>query len=197
MLGRSESGIEVTVPACSVNLLPGPSGAGKSTLAKAFLEALPDAGYQFCAIDPEGDYEEFEPALMLGSPQHPPSISEVIKALEKPSQSVVVNLLGLELENRPSFFRSLLLRLQEMRARTGRPHCVVVDEAHHFHAASSMERELFPSGSLWGTSAHHCEARSFAGRVFADRCNGRGSGEGGENTSGVLFEAGLRHRRWL
>jgi len=150
VLGQSEFEDKVTVPACSVNLLAGPSGAGKSTLAKAFLEALLSAGYQFCAIDPEGDYEEFEPALMLGTPQHPPSISEVIKALEKPSQSVVVNLLGLELEKRPNFFHSLLLRLQELRARTGRPHCLVVDEAHHFLSAELGEPKLFPPGSIWG-----------------------------------------------
>jgi len=44
---------------------------------------------------------------------------------------VVVNLLGVKLQDRPAFFASLLLRLQEQRARTGRPHWILVDEAHH------------------------------------------------------------------
>jgi hypothetical protein len=35
------------------------------------------------------------------------------------------------LNERPDFFAALLVRLQEHRARTGRPHWVLVDEAHH------------------------------------------------------------------
>jgi hypothetical protein len=37
----------------------------------------------------------------------------------------------MKLPDRPGFFTSLLPRLQEMRSRTGRPHWVVIDEAHH------------------------------------------------------------------
>jgi hypothetical protein len=39
--------------------------------------------------------------------------------------------LGFKLEDRPLFFERLLPRLQELRAQTGRPHWIVVDEAHH------------------------------------------------------------------
>jgi hypothetical protein len=48
----------------------------------------------------------------------------------------VINLLGLPLQDRPSFFVGLLPHLQELRARTGRPHWIVVDEAHHLLPAS-------------------------------------------------------------
>jgi phosphoglycolate phosphatase (TIGR01487 family) len=41
-------------------LLAGTSGGGKSTLATGILERLYEQGYQFCLIDPEGDYESFE-----------------------------------------------------------------------------------------------------------------------------------------
>src|SRR5262249_11023676 len=47
------------------------------------------------------------------------------------NRNVVVNLIGLPLDQRPQFFASLLPRLSDLRARTGRPHRIVVDETHH------------------------------------------------------------------
>ena len=112
-------------------LLTGSSGAGKSTLATAVLERLAEQGYQFCIIDPEGDYEAFEGAVTLGDPNRDPSADAVIELLETSHQNVIVNLLGIALAHRPAFFEQLLPRLQELRARTGRPHWLVIDEAHH------------------------------------------------------------------
>src|SRR5690606_25037427 len=37
-------------------LLAGQSGGGKSTFATGFLERAAERGYQYCVIDPEGDY---------------------------------------------------------------------------------------------------------------------------------------------
>ena len=73
---------------------------------------------------------------MLGDSQREPSVAEVFDVLAKPGQNVVVNLLGIELERRPAFFHALLPQLQEFRAATGRPHWIVVDEAHHLLPAS-------------------------------------------------------------
>jgi hypothetical protein len=42
-----------------------------------------------------------------------------------------VNLVGLPIADRPAFFASLAPRLQELRARCGRPHWLLIDEAHH------------------------------------------------------------------
>jgi hydroxymethylpyrimidine pyrophosphatase-like HAD family hydrolase len=126
------SGAEVSIASYGVNLLlTGSSGAGKSTLATAVLERLAAQGYQFCIIDPEGDYEAFEGAVTLGDPSRDPSADAVIELLETSSQNVVVNLLGVALTDRPAFFEQLLPRIQELRARTGRPHWLVIDEAHH------------------------------------------------------------------
>jgi hypothetical protein len=47
-----------------------------------------------------------------------------------------VSLLGLKIEQRPRFFERLLSRLLELRARSGRPHWIVIDEAHHLLPAS-------------------------------------------------------------
>jgi hypothetical protein len=60
----------------------------------------------------------------------------VLQLLSKPGQNAVVNLVGLPIADRPSFFLALLPRLQELRARTGRPHCLVVDETHHLLPAA-------------------------------------------------------------
>ena len=55
----------------------------------------------------------------------------VLEVLKSPEQNVVVNLIGMPLADRPPFFMDLLPRLQELRARTGRPHWLIIDEAHH------------------------------------------------------------------
>jgi HAD superfamily hydrolase (TIGR01484 family) len=137
LLGTRPEGGEVKVPPYGTNLLiAGPSGSGKSTTATAFLERLGEQKYQFCIIDPEGDYEGFNGAVSLGNGQRPPTVDEVLQVLKKPTQNAGVNLLGLPLADRPTFFLTLFARLQEKRARVGRPHWVVIDEAHHLLPAS-------------------------------------------------------------
>ena len=118
-------------------LLVSTSGSGKSTLTAGVLERLADCEYQFCVVDPEGDYREITEAIVLGDSQREPSVAEVFDVLAKPTQSVIVNLLGIALERRPAFFHALLPQLQELRAATGRPHWIVVDEAHHLLPACS------------------------------------------------------------
>lgn len=137
LLGTREDGQDVRVsPYGGPLLLAGTSGSGKSTLATGMLERLVEAGYQCCILDPEGDYDAFEGAVVLGDHQRAPTIAEALRLLEPPEQQLVVNLLGLPLEDRPAFFTRLLARLQELRARTGRPHWLVVDEAHHLLPAA-------------------------------------------------------------
>jgi len=43
---------------------------------------------------------------------------------------VVVNLIGMPLEERPQFFAQILVLCNKMCAETGRPHWLVVDQAH-------------------------------------------------------------------
>ncbi|MGH7230311.1 MAG: HAD-IIB family hydrolase [Nitrospiraceae bacterium] len=149
LLGTREDGTDVSLSPCGENLLvAGSSGSGKSTLATGILERLSEHGYQFCIIDPEGDYEAFEGAITVGNNQAAPSMAEILQVLEKPQANIVVNLVGLPLKDRPEFFGGLLPRLQELRARTGRPHWLVVDEAHHLlpsewnPASMTLSREM-------------------------------------------------------
>src|SRR5204863_9512567 len=55
-------------------LVAGPSGSGKSTVTTGLIERLTGLGYQFCLIDPEGDYEDFAGAGTIGTPDQPPNI---------------------------------------------------------------------------------------------------------------------------
>ncbi|HLQ35915.1 MAG TPA: HAD-IIB family hydrolase [Chloroflexota bacterium] len=132
LIGTSPSGEESWVhPYGSRVLVAGPSGSGKSMCTTALLERLAEHGYQFCLVDPEGDYEGFESTVRLGDSERVPSIDEVLQVLARPNQSVIVNLLGIKLEDRPQFFTTLAPRLVELGLRTGRPHWLVIDEAHH------------------------------------------------------------------
>ena len=136
-----EGGGEVDVripPYGSVVLVAGSSGAGKSTLAIGVLERIIDQGYQCCIIDPEGDYATVERAVSIGTPQRAPIDEEVAALLEDPTTSVVVNLLGERIVDRPNAVAKILGRALDLRARVDRPHWLAIDEAHHA-APSSLE----------------------------------------------------------
>jgi HAD superfamily hydrolase (TIGR01484 family) len=132
LLGTAQNGDEVRISPYGRNvLLVGTSGGGKSTLATGILERLAEAEYSFCVIDPEGDYEAFADAVSLGGATRPPTLDEICQLLAKPDSNGIVNLVGLPIADRPAFFASLAPRLVELRNRNGRPHWLVVDEAHH------------------------------------------------------------------
>ena len=127
----AEDGRPVSIPAFGSSLLVGgASGSGKSTFIAGWLETLAQQEYQFCLIDPEGDYEAFPKTIAIGDEKHAPSIDQLMLALQKPSAQLIVNLMGVSIADRPKFLDQLLPRLLEMRARTGRPHWIIIDEAH-------------------------------------------------------------------
>ena len=139
VLGRhiDDNNQEIRIsPSRNSILVTGPSASGKSTVVAGLIEQLAAQGYQFCLIDPEGDYEDFAGTLTLGTAKERPDVRAVTKALEAPHQSVVVNLMGIPVSERPQFFSSLLPAIQDVRARTARPHWLVIDEAHHLLPSS-------------------------------------------------------------
>lgn len=132
LVGRTDSGQEISLKPYGTNvLIAGTSGSGKSSLATALLERMVKQQFQLCVIDPEGDHEQFAEATVEGSSKEAPDIHKVIRLLEDPRHSVVVNLHAVSLDDRPTFFAALLTRLQELRSRSGHPQWIVVDEAHH------------------------------------------------------------------
>lgn len=131
-LGTRTDGSTVQLPPYGHNMLiAGPSGCGKSTLTAGIIERLIEKDYQACIVDPEGDYGTLRDVVALGNQWRAPSVAEVLSILNDPKINVSVNLLGIPLDDRPDFFAQLIPNLQAMRARTGRPHWLVVDEAHH------------------------------------------------------------------
>ncbi|PSB41388.1 HAD-IIB family hydrolase [Chamaesiphon polymorphus] len=151
LVGKCADGTPVEIqPYNSSILLAGISGGGKSTLATGILERLSQHGYQFCIFDPEGDYESFEGSVVLGNRDHIPRVEEVLNTLEQPDRNLVINLLGVKLDRRAGFLAEMLPSLLALRARTGRPHWIVLDEAHHMIPVDSNPAKLTLPQSLHG-----------------------------------------------
>jgi phosphoglycolate phosphatase (TIGR01487 family) len=150
VVGTTEEDREVRLRPYDGNILvAGSSQGGKTTLTVGIIERIAEKGYQICVIDPEGDYSSVENFVTLGSEQGSPTVDEVMELITKPNENVVVNLLATKLEDRPAFFTRLLPRLIELSALTGRPHWIVIDEAHHLlpssfdPAALSLPRQSY------------------------------------------------------
>ena len=131
-------------PARDAVLLAGSSGGGKTTLVVGVLERLAAGGFQALVIDPEGDYDGFEGCISLGTPKDAPEPAVVLDVLRKSASSVSINLLGVKLADRPAYLGALVPELAAMRAKTGRPHLIVVDEAHHMLPRSDSVPDSLP-----------------------------------------------------
>ena len=132
LLGKQADGAAVQIAPYGPRLLvAGPSGSGKSTFAAGLVERLIEKHYQVCIVDPEGDYGTLRDVVALGNQLRTPGLDEILSVLEDPTINLSINLLGIPLADRPRMFAQLLPRLQALRNRTGRPHWLVVDEAHH------------------------------------------------------------------
>jgi hydroxymethylpyrimidine pyrophosphatase-like HAD family hydrolase len=112
-------------------LVAGTSGAGKTTLATAFLERLIAAGYQFCLIDPEGDYQDLEGVMMIGDSCQVPLPDHVTRLLSIVEENAVVCLLGVDFADRPAYFNNMLPGIMALQKHNGHPHFLIMDEAHH------------------------------------------------------------------
>lgn len=130
-IGSRADGTEVIPPYGLNILIAGPSGTGKSTVAAGLVERLVERAYQVCIVDPEGDYGTMQEVITLGSLHHPVSSNEALAILEDPKVNLNVNLLGVKLADRPEYFGQFFPSLGVLRTRTGRPHWIVLDEAHH------------------------------------------------------------------
>jgi hydroxymethylpyrimidine pyrophosphatase-like HAD family hydrolase len=149
LLGSRLDGSPVRIAPYGRNILiAGPSGCGKSTLAAGLIERLIEKDYQVCIVDPEGDYGTLQDVVALGNQWRAPSIGEVLAILEDPKVNLSINLLGIPLADRPDFLAQLMPHLQALRTRSGRPHWLVLDEAHHMlpdsggPAGAALPRQL-------------------------------------------------------
>jgi len=135
-LGRSKDAAVKIAAHRSSMLLTGSSGSGKSTLAGVLIEHLVDAERSVCVIDPEGDYAPLADlssvAVFGGGNDKPlPSFGQLGKLLSLPETSVVLNLHALSLSEKANYVAAALGTMQRVRAERGKPHWLVIDEAHH------------------------------------------------------------------
>ncbi|MGH2770650.1 MAG: HAD hydrolase family protein, partial [Actinomycetota bacterium] len=194
LLGSREDGRKVELKTHGeALLLAGWSGSGKSTTTAGIVERVSEAGYQFCLVDPEGDHENLAGSVSLGDANRAPSLEEALALLEDPTRNLTINLLGVPMEDRPAFFQSLVFRLEELRARTGRPHWLMVDEAHHLLPAS-REPAHEPAAGPWGLILITLDPGRISPRALAPIRVALALGDSPGDTLGSLAEAlGVPH----
>ncbi|MGE5616614.1 MAG: HAD-IIB family hydrolase [Bacillota bacterium] len=140
VLGQDAAGEDAIIePGRGAVLIAGSSGIGKSTLATALTERMVEKSLQFCIFDPEGDYAELEGAVCVGDAKTVPGLEESLALARKLSANVVFNTQALRVAERPSFFMRILPRLLELRAQGGRPHWLLIDEAHQLLASERVD----------------------------------------------------------
>jgi hydroxymethylpyrimidine pyrophosphatase-like HAD family hydrolase len=135
-LGVCEDGAVVELTPCRDSLLVhGPEGTGKMALCNRLLDQFLANSYQCCVIDAAvdgvqvpGDVEVF------GDAHEVPRLTDILSALDQPTASVAINLAALAVETRPVFTDALLVQLQALHDRLGRPHVVLIRQAESFLA---------------------------------------------------------------
>ena len=132
LMGADLAGNHFRVPVYGTRVLvTGGPASGKSKFATSMIEQLMEQHYQICIIDPEGDYQDMNEPVVLGTLQQPPAVEEVLQVIADPEKSCVVSLFGAPREEQPVIFAKLLRALMEHRSATGRPHWYFIDEAHY------------------------------------------------------------------
>jgi hypothetical protein len=77
----------------------------------------------------------------------PPIVDEALKLMQAET-NVVINTQSLNVDERPGFFADMLPRVSALRMKTGRPHWLVIDEAHHLlpakrgHAGRTLNEDV-------------------------------------------------------
>ena len=91
-------------------LIVGTSGGGKSTIASGLIERLRERGYSFCIVDPEGDYDALEAAVVIGGPDHAPGVDECLQLMATSVQNVVSQSAGRRARRPAVVFPQILQR---------------------------------------------------------------------------------------
>lgn len=138
-LGKDENQNDVALSPCQDSVLV--SGADetlRTMICNRLLEQLMQQDYQCCVIGADRNTPAASPrgafASMIswGDAHDAPRLTDVLTALERPTQSIEINLAALPSETRPVFIDALLLQLQALHDRAGRPHCILIHHADRF-----------------------------------------------------------------
>jgi hydroxymethylpyrimidine pyrophosphatase-like HAD family hydrolase len=131
-IGVRENGTPIEIVPCRDSLLVhGAEGTGKTALCNRLLEHFLESSYQCCIIDAEvGGLQVPGEVEVFGDAHEVPRLTEILGALDQPTTSVAINLAALGVETRPVFTDALLVQLQALHDRLGRPHIVMIRHAH-------------------------------------------------------------------
>jgi hydroxymethylpyrimidine pyrophosphatase-like HAD family hydrolase len=146
-IGKDREGAPVIFPSRRASVLVTGENRLTGTFGRVLLERLAKAGYQFCVLDTDGAYTDFKAAVVFGTPTNPPAVEEVLTAMEKPDVQAVVCLAAVPEEDRHQFVERLLVPLRALRIDTGRPHWILVDEAHELLPASAEAADSPATGA--------------------------------------------------
>jgi len=139
VLGKDEHQREVTLSPCQDSVLV--SGADetlRTIICNRLLEQFMQQDYQCCIIGADRNTPVASPRGAFagmsswGDAHEAPRLTDVLTALEQPSHSIEINLAALPAETRPVFVDALLLQLQALHDRAGRPHCILIHHADRF-----------------------------------------------------------------
>jgi phosphoglycolate phosphatase-like HAD superfamily hydrolase len=132
----------ITIPARRINvLIHGDPHSGKSWLAGALVERLVAARYAVCVIDPEGDYRVLSrlPGVAWAEVFEAADVDRALDHLQHvPAASAVLDLSTLSHAEKVDLIGRALRRIREIRRQVGRPHWVLVDEAHYLLHGSGI-----------------------------------------------------------
>jgi hydroxymethylpyrimidine pyrophosphatase-like HAD family hydrolase len=134
VVGVRENGSAVEITPCrDTVLVHGPAGSGKAALCQRLLDRFLASSYQCCIIVAEvGGMRMPREVEVFGDVHEVPRLTDILSALDQPTASVAINLAALAVETRAVFTDALLVQLQALHDRLGRPHVVLIDQAHSF-----------------------------------------------------------------
>jgi hydroxymethylpyrimidine pyrophosphatase-like HAD family hydrolase len=132
-IGQTPEGEPVYVPGAQARILIcGASGTGKSHLTGLLVERWVEARYTALVIDPEGDHAALSRLhntfLIDAAAEH--SARDLAQLLRRSGASVVLDLSRLTAAEARHYLDGVAGRIETLRSRYGRPHWVVIDEAH-------------------------------------------------------------------
>lgn len=147
VLGHDAEGHEVRLPTTPRTMvITGGSGDGKSYLAGLIAEQLVAMHYSILVVDPEGDHvglDRLGPAVVLGDDGPPPTPDVVVGLLKRHDACVVIDLSGLSPADRRRYLEILPAAVESGRRAHGRPHWIIVDEAHSGFASETGTHRSF------------------------------------------------------
>jgi hydroxymethylpyrimidine pyrophosphatase-like HAD family hydrolase len=142
VIGTGEGQQQVWLPSlpCSI-LLAGPPASGKAALCNTIVSQLLAYQYQCCIVgcySMREEREHFAGFAVCGDEQSPPRHADFVACLERPTQSVVVNVASLHGSARTACVERILEHCAAMQSGVGRPHAIVIDEAESLLGPASI-----------------------------------------------------------